>query len=127
MEKKFALLISFSLILLLVFILFKFFFLTGTGEPSAVSYEESPQANSEAGYIKLPSSSQGEARYSGKVVPSGSDSYELLDEEGKFIIVLTAEDAKLTLAEGRYVEVSGVMEKNGSGESVLNVHAITFK
>ncbi|MBU1017363.1 MAG: hypothetical protein ABIJ36_02815 [Patescibacteria group bacterium] len=127
MEKRFVLLMAFFSILLVSLVLFKVFFSSSKKDINLVSYDTTNKTDSESGYIKLPSGSSGMTKYTGKVVPSGASSYELIDADGKLVVGLTADDAKLTLAEGRYVEVTGVLQKNATGESVLKVEAVAFR
>ena len=133
MEKRVAFLIAFSVVFLFSLVLFKIFFLSRNFKAASPTPENATQQKEEngSGYIKLPSGQRGAVKYSGKVVVFGSSStqetYELLDSGGNLVILLTAEDAKLKLAEGRFVEVSGSLEKNVAGEDVLKVEAIAFK
>ncbi|MFH1565657.1 MAG: hypothetical protein ABIB98_00445 [bacterium] len=135
MEKKTVLLISLFSVLLIFLVLLKVF----AGKSGDVDTskqqdleEVSVSENSGSGYIKLPSGQEGAVKYTGKVVPlvdfSQEESYELLDSEGNFIVFLIADDDKLKLAEGRFVEVSGTLEKGTSGDKkVLKVEAVSFR
>jgi len=68
---------------------------------------------------------------SGKVSFMGADFYEeegieyvLSDSDGKDIILLKAEDEKLSIVEGLFVTVSGQMRKTFGGEDYLLVEEI---
>ena len=123
MEKRLVLLIAFSSVLLVFIVLFKVFFSSSKKDINLVSYDTTNKTDSESGYIKLPSGSSGLIKYTGKVVPAGLSSYELVDADGKVVVSLVADDDKLVLAEGRFVEVSGTLQKN----NVLKVEAVSFR
>ncbi|OIP97986.1 hypothetical protein COT69_01395 [candidate division WWE3 bacterium CG09_land_8_20_14_0_10_39_24] len=124
MEKKVVLLTASLVVLLSSIVLFR---KIAPKEKSPLVEDTPVVQESSSGYIKLPSGKRGLVTYAGKVVPSGASSYELLDKDGNLIVILTAEDAKLKLVEGRYAEVSGILERNISGETVLKVEALSFK
>ena len=56
--------------------------------------------------------------------PGENISYKLVDKDGKDVILLKSEDAKLEMAENLRVEVQGLQTKTKAGESVLIVEKI---
>jgi len=57
--------------------------------------------------------------------PNDNLSYVLVDRSGKQVILLRAKDQKLSIAEGLYVKVKGVVMKTKDGKNdVLNVSEV---
>jgi len=85
--------------------------------------------------LKIEQSTQTQPKvslYEGKIdyinpsfYPNDNLSYVLVDRSGKQVILLRAKDQKLSIAEGLYVKVKGVVMKTKDGKNdVLNVSEV---
>ena len=122
-------LLFFIIIVFAGYFFFKLIFLAGRNGEEVAKKEVN---DSRPGYINLPSEEIRKKSYFGKVIAlearfNVEGTHQLVDKEGNSIILLKANDDKLVLAEGRFVTVSGVLEKTSSGEKVLVVEKILFK